>query len=55
MRSKWIRDNQKRLCMYLINDIHLQVKSMADKRNITVTKWVSRAILRQLLQEKKYE
>ena len=45
----------KRLSMWLPRRIHNEINCLAHNRNITITKWVTRAIIQAIRNEKKYE
>jgi len=45
----------KRLSINLSDDLHKQLWKMAKRRNITLTRYVTRALLRYMLEEQKYE
>lgn len=46
---------QKRLSCVIPIKLHKQLKRIANKRNITLTRYVIRALLRYSMQENKYE
>ena len=46
---------KKRLVIEVNEEFHAKVKAQALKRNITIRKWVVRAILQALKVEEKYE
>lgn len=45
----------KRLAVNLPSDIHAKIKLASVKRNITITKWVMRAIFQKLVHDKKFD
>ena len=49
------RPGRKRLSMDLPDKIHSRVKGLARRRNCTVTKWVLRAIIAQIIEETRHE
>lgn len=53
--EEWKRQGRHRISMDLMNDLYRRVLKHAEKRNVTVTKWISRAILKELIEEEKYE
>jgi len=46
---------KKRLIVEVDEEFHAKVKAKALERNITIRKWIVRAILQALKQEEKYE
>ena len=46
---------KKRLIMDIDINIHCEAKKWASIRNITLTEWVKRAILKKIAEEKKYD
>lgn len=46
---------KKRVNIEVDEKFHAEVKSRAALRNITISKWVMRAILEQIKREKQYE
>jgi hypothetical protein len=46
---------KKRLVIEVTEEFHERVKKISLKRNITIRKWVVRAILQALQQEEKHE
>lgn len=46
---------KKRLVIEVNEDFHKRIKAIAALRNITIRKWVVRAILQALKNEEKYE
>jgi len=49
------RFGRKRLAVDLPIEIHMELMKMAEKYNITLTKYLLRLIVEKLIQEKKYE
>lgn len=45
----------KQLMIHIPVDLHAEIKSRAALRNITIKKWVLRAIMEQIKKEKQYE
>jgi len=50
-----IRFSRKRLSVEIPDELHNKLWKMAKKRNITLTKYVTRALLRYMFDEQKYE
>jgi len=46
---------KKRLIVEVDEEFHAKIKTKAQSRNITIRKWIVRAILQALKQEEKYE
>lgn len=44
---------KKKLSMYVPEGVHRSMKKEADKRNITITRWVLRLIVKELLCDEK--
>lgn len=51
----WKRKGRKRLQVDIPEDLHASLNVVAKKRNITVTRYVVRALMRFLLEESKYD
>ncbi len=51
----WKRNGRKRLQIDIPEDLHVSLNLVAKKRNITVTRYVVRALIRFLLEESKYD
>ena len=49
------RKNQERLNAYVSEEIYGKIKDQAIKRNITVTLWLSRAIIKELITQRAFE
>ena len=49
------KEARKRLLLDITEDQHREIKMRAVKRNITIKKWVMRAIAEAIAKEKKYE
>ena len=50
----WRRIGRKRLAMDISHEMHQRITETAKKRNITITKWVKRALYKQLLFEEQW-
>lgn len=46
---------RKRLAVEIPEEVHKQLWKLARRRNITLTRYVTRALLRYMLDEQKYE
>jgi len=46
---------RKRLSVDIPKEVHKQLWKLARRRNITLTRYVTRALLRYMLDEQKYE
>lgn len=51
----WKRIGRHRLSVDLVDSLYQKVKRHSQKRNITVTKWLSRAIVKALIEEEKFD
>ncbi len=49
-----MRDNRKRLTLDIPIETHKQVKVSAACRNISMVKWILRAILKEIKRQEKY-
>jgi hypothetical protein len=49
------RLGRKRLSVDVPIKIHQQIKALSIRRNITITRWVLRAIYDKIVKEKKYD
>lgn len=47
--------NKKRLSFDLEQEIHTMIKTSAALKNMTIRKWVLRAIMKQIEKEKTFE
>lgn len=48
-----MRKSPKRLLINIDDQMHEKIKLVAVKRNITIRKWVTRVLLKALLEEQK--
>jgi hypothetical protein len=49
------RKPRKRLWAYIPEDLHKKLRHNAQKKNITLTRYITRALLRYTLDQEKYE
>lgn len=55
MENKNDSEDLKAIHFLIPTDMHFDIKMIALKRNITMTKWIERALYKALLEEKKGE
>lgn len=55
MEKPWRRAHRRRITLDIPETIYQRMAKQIEKRNITLTKWVTRAIIKEVIQEESYD